>query len=803
MHSLRSFRRRQFGGGCPLLTLDFGSDWHTFLYYTPSPYFFLTRFVVSWAGVADETDTPVPLGECCRPYQNAPLCCAMLTADALARHDTVFPVLTASSSSFSSSLSSRSSRVGVPRDVSGHSSGYTAKLDSATKWVHAAFRHLQAAPIDLMLQDGSPNNPLASRLHSLLADWYISATTARDAGVHDDRESELRKTPPREILVNARNWMRRHINSLRTARGIEDLPERWGAMLAGRRGDSRTVNRETTRRKRNDGSLYHHKHDVAPSQDQLTAMTRCGFVADPHIAADVLDALEAPMAIGLYLSTGARGSELKTMHLQSLGHELIEDAASGLAYDCLKLTAFETKTKQQHMNMILAHVDPWRCGIGLLGLSLLVRIERHGFPPVSMATHEGSWRVLGTNADTLDKRIKDAFGIAGLRRQLGDPVTYLGRHFGTRLLQHAGGTSEGGAARTGHASRSARETYTECPLPDLRRIAGRDVVSRPAHLHPDAMDAARRAVDVLVPAFREHETRIQQRQQDILRLGRERADRVRTEEQLNDLERLLRALRYLCEVALCCVVARPRTWKRWEMLPDRRSIWETRNESRVVAEVVGEHPCAQDALTALHVVVRRCEDAERMGRMAAVDASTTQVTEVVNELRRESALRDERILHALTAIRPDANPPPNVLPPEPAAPSVKAPSHHVRLKRPRVEQHDVVPFAHWTCVHDALTYAMDTLVPLEREHGRAWRVKLYDDHLQHGKAHEDKSRDAMWRKYVALAAAVGMRETVGTSRADAVRELQATLDATNHTQLCKVCREAHTKYAAAVLGLVT
>eukprot|EP00966_Prymnesium_polylepis_P088843 2055756-Prymnesium_polylepis.1 len=131
------------------------------------------------------------------------------------------------------------------------------------------------------------------------------------------------------------------------------------------------------------------------------------------------------------------------MHLQSLGHEAIQEEKSGLTFECLKLTAFETKTREQHLNQILAHSNAWRCGIGLLGLSLLVRVKLYGAPPFSLQTDERSWKIIGTSVGTLDDRIKEVFKVAGVRRQHGDPITYLGRHCGTRLLQHAGGSAEG------------------------------------------------------------------------------------------------------------------------------------------------------------------------------------------------------------------------------------------------------------------------------------------------------------------------------------------------------------------------
>eukprot|EP00966_Prymnesium_polylepis_P114606 2648120-Prymnesium_polylepis.1 len=52
------------------------------------------------------------------------------------------------------------------------------------------------------------------------------------------------------------------------------------------------------------------------------------------------------------------------------------------------------------------------------------------------------------------------------------------------------------------------------------------------------------------------------------------SDKVRTEEQLNDRERLLRSIRFACRMALCCLVARPRSWMQWEIMKDESSVWQ-------------------------------------------------------------------------------------------------------------------------------------------------------------------------------------------------------------------------------------
>jgi len=117
------------------------------------------------------------------------------------------------------------------------------------------------------------------------------------------------------------------------------------------------------------------------------------------------------MALALFLPTGARGKELKTMHLQSLGYEMYEDPESGLEFEMMKLTAFETKTRAHHLNTLLPHSHPWRCGVGLLGLSLLVRVKLYGSPPFTMGRDENSWKILGSKVNTLDRRINPRFHI--------------------------------------------------------------------------------------------------------------------------------------------------------------------------------------------------------------------------------------------------------------------------------------------------------------------------------------------------------------------------------------------------------
>lgn len=680
-----------------------------------------------------------------------------------------------------------------------HAPGYVAKLDSVTKWVLAALAMHNAAPSDLLLADSAyaPNDPLASKVAETLSKWSIDQITARDAGVVDPRKTVMDSPPPQEIVPVGCNWMRRHINQVR--RGPEHrlpaLPKDWGIHIAGRVEASRAANKATGKRKKADGTRYHHKHDLAPSQDQLTTLVHTGLTADPRVAVDILDAIEAGMAVALYLPTGARGSELKNMHLQSMGQECIEEPSSGLAYDCLKLTAYDTKTKNFHLNQCLSHVHPWRDGIGLLGVSLLMRIRMFSSaPPITMQLTEQSWRILGTSSDTLDTRIKAAFAVAGIRRQKKDPVTYLGRHFGTRLLQHAGGSSEGGAARTGHATKDARQTYTECPLPDLKRMVGRDVVPQPAHLHPDTQKAAAVVRDLLYPEYMSARNALDARQQEVDRIGGARADRLRTEEQLNDQDRVLRALDMLTLTAVRILVARPRTWKQWKILETARSIWEEDDQrrrddsnevasthNRLLALLFKDKPEAVDAMNKLAAVVRRREEAEIVGRCTSPEAlAATAFSEAVYKSNQQN--------HAMLA-RIEAHLKPSVPPVLALAvdkgalatdemtsitttTTLTAPLVGARIKRKRELQEDVKPISEWTRISDMLAYARDTLAPLEKQHGRKWRDIPIEGVTEDGRQRRDKSRDTLWRKYKTVAIAVGLR---GGPEEEAVADLQTML----------------------------
>ena len=686
--------------------------------------------------------------------------------------------------------------VGVPRDFSGHADGTSKAYDSIEKWVLAALKHLGKDKSDLVFPSLQPNNELCSMVHSTIADWHTSHTTGQAAGVIDHRPSVLEKPPPQECLVKARGWMLRYINQTRGRVGA--LPANWGRDLGGRRADARAVNKEVKKQKTESGKLYHHKHDVAPTQEELMTMCYTGFSADQHVDAEVLDALEAGMAVALYLPTGARGSELKKMHLQSLGHESIQDEKSGLTFECLKLTAFETKTKEQHLNQILAHSNPWRCGVALLGLSLLVRVKLYGAMPFSMKTDERSWKIIGTNVDTLDRRIKDVFKVAGVRRQQGDPVTYLGRHFGTRLLQHAGGSAEGGAARRGHSNGTASFHYTETPLPDLLRLSGNDASSPfvAAHHQKELYPLADAVLLILFPELDAHETFLDNRQKEVDGL-RGNADKVRTEEQLNDQQRLVRSIRFACRIALCSLVARPRSWKKWSIIEDESTMWQraTNDNHRVVVSLFAGNKNAINAMEALALSVRRWEEAEIQGRLTSPEqAITTQVVSAIAQMREDAAKREALVMERLISMSGGAvvqpiPPPPSEAPPEappPPATVTTTATAAARLKHKRESQDDVAHFSSWSNMIDALDYAIKELGPREKEQGSKWRVLHRED------GRKDSARDKQWRCYRSIAIAVGVLTRDGKTHEEAVNTIQARFEsfgAKAHTPLLREINE--------------
>lgn len=720
------------------------------------------------------------------------------------------------------------SLVGVPRDPCGHADGTVRAYESSAKWIDAALLRLHRERGDFLMGETlEPNDALCSQVHGLLATWSSERVPASQCGVVCD-DAFLHRPPPQQILVKARNWMLRYMNTRRAEEPhrLPALPSDWGERLAGRRGDTRMVNQQCRERRASSGDLYHTRREIAPTFDQIISMTYCGFTCDQRVDADELSAMESGVSIALYYATGARGSELKKMRLQSIGTTPIEDTQTGLTFHSFQLVAYGTKTKAEHLNSLLPHSHPWLDGVGLLGLSILLRVKARGPPPFEMATTGASWNLLGSNVDTLDRRLRDCFAVAGLRRQKGDPVTYLGRHDGTRRLQHAGGSSDGGAARTGHAAGTARHHYTTMPLHDQLRLAGNFASAPfvPAHQRDDLGPLADAVLEFLFAPLALAERALDRRQREVDAMPGDR-DRVRTAEHLNDLERFLRALRLACRTGVCCLVARPRTWKRWRIEESGTSVWNRASceDHRLVRALFSEAGEAGEAavgrMNVLAAAVGRHE-ADELRIQALEDDRTAERASTVNvELTIERALQSQ-LAPAIASIQTmlQAQVSTSFPPPPPreeegrargaageasrgekraAAGEVStASSTAPRKKLARTTQEDVVHFSSWASVADALEYALTELAPRERADGAKWRI------LPRSDGREDRARHKQWTMYKQLASAVGLLEASGHDRARAVEQLQAALSgARSHRQFLSSLPAVSDAVALRVLGV--
>lgn len=680
-----------------------------------------------------------------------------------------------------SASSPDSTAVGVPRDWSGLADSTIRAYMSMDKWIIAALRVHGKVLTDLILPSMEPNDMLCSQVQSTIAEWSRNRIIGRDAGVVDHRPSELAKPPQKDCMPKSVNEMRRYINQRRAEHDppIGPIPDKWADDLPCRKAQVKSVNKATVKHKAETGELFHHKHDFSLTEDQLTKMTYVGFCADQRVHCDILEALEAGMSLALLMPTGARGKELKTMHLQSLGYETRQDPNSGLEFEKLKLTAFETKTKAQHVNELLPHSHPWRCGVGLLGLSLLVRVKRYGPPPFTMAMDENSWMILGSNVNTLHKRINEVCEkVANVGRQNGDPETYIGRQLGTRLLQDAGGSAEGGDARRGHNTGSAKHHYIGVPLPDLLRLAGNfaDKPFIPAHLQPQLHPLADKVLLLIFPELAAHEEKVRARQLELKHM-RGNIVKIRTDEQLNDQEKITNALRLACRTALCCLVARPRSWKQWTIIENESTVWKRamQKDHRVAYTLFAGNTDAIAAMDALAQEVQRCEEAEIQSRSMSSERDQ-HVLASVKELQDQQREFHRQMMAQLASSKPTSVPElpafrSEVRPSEPPSVCADDPASRVRIKHKREQQSDVVPFSTWHSVSDAIEYARKELVPQEREQGRKWRVLVRTD------GREDKARDKQWRNYCTLAIAVGLQMRGGSTYDEAVATLQSRLDA--------------------------
>lgn len=325
----------------------------------------------------------------------------------------------------------------------------------------------------------------------------------------------------------------------------------------------------------------------------------------------------------------------------------------------------------------------------------------------------------------------------------------------------------------------------------------------PAHLNPafGVFERADAVLAILFPQLAQEEARIAARMAEVDQL-KTRAPGVLRDEQLLDRNKLVTSLRFVCRVALCCSVGRPRTWRRWEVEQQNLSLWQRVNEPRNRALrllFAGNQP-AIDAMNHLAVAVRESELAEITARRATPSGiASDAIVSAVREMQQQNQQMLQQILSAVgsggataataptvtAAAAPVAAPAPASAAAAPPAPPLAAP----RDKRKRETQEDVIYFSHWTSLGDAVDYARRELAPREREAERtkdaSWRIRQKAD------GGEDKSRDKQWRCYKSLAIAVALAMESGSTEEAALATLQGRFDALGskaHTPLLSTLR---------------
>lgn len=188
---------------------------------------------------------------------------------------------------------------------------------------------------------------------------------------------------------------------------------------------------------------------------------------------------------------------------------------------------------------------------------------------------------------------------------------------------------------------------------------------------------------ILFPELEAHDKKIDARQIEVSAM---RGDivKVRTEEILNDQERLVRSIRMACRVALCCLVSRPRTWKQWSILENEGTIWQRAMEKnhRVVAILFAGNKDAIDAMEKFALDVIRLEQAKIIARKASPEnAITSAVVSAVREVRQEAAddrAKFQAVLEQLANMNPADGATEQVLtisPPPPGAASSASACH--------------------------------------------------------------------------------------------------------------------------------
>ena len=699
--------------------------------------------------------------------------------------------LSSHSSHSSHSSSSSGGRVAEGRRIGqttqGHAASTVSAYKTAEKWVDAALRHLGHATRDeLVLNlDSScdPNDALASQVIAMVTGWHKARTTAAEVGAVCFRKADAARPPQKDILRLVYACLRGHINGVRADHGISMIPDdKWAQKLAGARHNARVVSENNLANRTSDGSAFRHKADVSITPQQAMAMILPALTGNRRVDADPLNAVETGASFAVFLTTGARTAELTGCHLQSLGVETIDFAAGGgTTWDSVFFTALYTKTGNDHRNSFLANSNPWMCGVGGIGMSILMRVARYGHgPPLSMNVDANSWKLFVTTGDTkrYEKRFNNLYEIARVARQKRDNLTYAGRHIGTRDLQHSGGTAEGGAARRNHKQGNAAHHYITIPLADQLSLAGNYRDERafvPAHLVRSLHGAVDVVLRLLYPTLFAHREWIARKHDEI---DAARGDRVqmRTDLRLCDLDRFVAGQMYCCRVALLCLTAHPRTNNRWAIDDTQPTVWDQWRGGEDVPAIdvlVQGRQDVVDAMDALAVDVRESEVAEARARASSpTDASTHAMASTLREVAEEQRLKNEWFMNqqrmrdehlfarfANTSSVPVAPFPPMPPPPvrasappaslRPTCLPTPAASCKPKRKRDEVDAGVIVPLSSWTTVADAVQYARTHIADRERE-GSHWRL------LRKPNGDKDHSVNKHYLRYRQVCIAVGL-----------------------------------------------
>lgn len=698
------------------------------------------------------------------------------------------------SSSLSSPLTPREregARIG--QTTTAHAPGTTAATKSVDKWVDRALQELEASRTDLILNPDTtcdPNSELASRVHNLLCAWQRNHTTARELRIKTRTNPEQDRGPPVEIYRLCKSNMRDYINTRRKCKHIPLIDQNWARNLAGAREDTVSIHRQNHEERCRDGTRYHNRQDLTLTHQQMMTMSVVGLTGSALVDADLLSSVETGAAFAIWNPTGARKTELTNAEMQSLGVETIEYASNGTRWPCTHFMSHNTKTGNDHRNVLLPTSNPWMCGVAGLGMSILVRVHKYGHgPPLSMCRSSDSWKILITTGEKkpMDRRLNTLFELAQCRRQTGDVLSYAGRHIGTRNLQHQGGSSEGGTARRNHKQGNAGHHYITVPLKDLQHLSGNYADDRafvPAHL---AGEKLHELVDVvlrhLFPSVFDDRAKVARMNAEVDAASGNRVQK-RAELQLCDLQRVNDGILHVCRTALLCLVARPRKWERWTIDESQLSLWEQWRRDggasvRTIQFLFSDRPDAIAAMCAVADAVRASELSEIRARQTSpADASTHAIATTMREIQSDNRAQQERlasesraqqqqmleymatIVGSGSSTSPPPPPPPIAFSSEPphstapdAAPSCLCeplPRCGVKRARDEVSREVIVSIAKWSRVSEMVDYARTHIARMDREHGSSWRILRKPD------GREDNSVKRHYLAYRRICAAVGV-----------------------------------------------